>query len=192
MMSTFEFVSVLISIVVGIGLTHLLTGVGQALEHRRKVRFFWVQGLWVVNVGLIFVSFWWATLFSHADRVTWYFPNFVVLLVYAVLGDLAAVLIVPSNLERSSDLEAHFFEVRPWFFTIAAFIPPLELTDTLLHGGIHRLLGLGPFYLTILLVSEACCIVGAWTANRRSMRRGRRPSSLAMSAWMVAGFWSIG
>jgi hypothetical protein len=191
-MSTFEFVSVLLSIVVGLGLTHLLTGVGQALEHRREVRFYWVQGLWVVNVGLIFVAFWWATLFSHADRVTWYFPNFVVLLVYAVLGYLAAVLIVPSNLERSSDLEAHFFEVRPWFFAIAAFIPPLELADTLLHGGIHRVLGLGPFYIAILIGSEICCVVGAWTSNRRFHAGWASSFFLMMSSWMVTRFWAIG
>ncbi len=191
-MSTFEFVSVLLSIVVGLGLTHLLTGVGNALEHRRDVRFYWVQGLWVVNVGLIFVSFWWATVFSHADRATWYFPNFVVLLVYAVLGYLCAVLIVPSDLERSRDLEAHFFEVRPWFFAIASFIPPLELADTLLHGGIDRVIGLGPLYSVVLLVSEICCIAGARTANRRFHGAWASVFFFGMSGWMVVGFWSIG
>ena len=191
-MSTFEFVSVLLSIVVGLGLTHLLTGVGHALEHRRDVRFYWVQGLWVVNVGLIFVSFWWATVFSHADRVTWYFPNFIVLLVYAVLGYLCAVLIVPSDLERSRDLEAHFFEVRPWFFAIASFIPPLELTDTLLHGGMDRVIGLGPLYSAILAVSETCCVIGARTANRSFHGAWASTFFLGMSTWMVTGFWSIG
>jgi hypothetical protein len=52
-MSTFEFISVLPSIVVGLGLTRLLTGVGLALEFRRKLRFYWVQGVWVVNLGLL-------------------------------------------------------------------------------------------------------------------------------------------
>ena len=75
-MSTFEFISVLLSIVVGLGLTRLLSGVGRALEMRRKLRFYWVQGVWILNLGLLFVSFWWATLFGHADRETWLFPNF--------------------------------------------------------------------------------------------------------------------
>ena len=139
-MSTFEFISVLLSIVVGLGLTRLLTAVGRALEIRRKLRFYWVQSVWVMNLGLLFVTFWWATLFSHADRETWLFPNFAVLLFYAVLLFLASVLVIPSDFEESSDLEAHFFEVRPWLFTIMALVPIAEFADTFLHGGFERVM----------------------------------------------------
>lgn len=44
-MSTFEFVSVLLSIVISLALAHLLTGVAQALK-ARKVRFDWVLAGW--------------------------------------------------------------------------------------------------------------------------------------------------
>ena len=191
-MSTFEFISVLLSIVVGLGLTRLLTAVGRALEIRRNLRFYWVQGVWVVNLGLLFVSFWWANLFGHADRETWLFPNFVVLLLYAVFLFLASVLVIPSDFEEGTDLEAHFFEVRPWFFTVLAFTPVAEFADTLLTGGLERVFGLGTYYILLVTSSLFCCIIGAMTANRRFHAVVALGFFFAMTGWMVVGFWAIG
>ena len=191
-MSTFEFISVLLSIVVGLGLTRLLTGVGRALETRRTVRFSWVQGVWVLNLGLLFVSFWWATLFGHSDRETWLFPNFAVLLLYAVFLFLASVLVIPSDFEESVDLEVHFFEVRPWFFTILALVPVAEFFDTFLHGGFERVFGFGAYYVLLLISSLIGGIIGAVTANRRFHGVVAFAFFLAMTGWMVVGFWEIG
>ena len=140
-MSTFEFISVLLSIVVGLALTRLLSGVGRALEIRRRLRFYWVQAVWVANVAL--------------------------LLVYAGLHFLLAVLILPTDLEKGADLEAHFFEVRPWFFTLLALATVAEFGDTLLHGGLDRVIGLGPPYWVILISGVTLSLLGARTANRR-------------------------
>jgi hypothetical protein len=192
MMSTFEYISVLLSIVVGLGLARLLTGVGQALEARRRIRFYWVQAVWVVNLVLLLVSFWWATLYGHSDRQAWLFPNFAVLLVYSILLFLGTVLIIPSDLKKSNDLEVHFFEVRPWFFGISALIPVMELADTLLHGGIERVLGFGPYFILLLGGSFVMCIIGAVTASRTFHAIWAIVFLLAMTGWEVLGFWSIG
>jgi len=191
-MSTFEYISVLLSIVVGLGLARLLTGVGQALEARKRIRFYWVQGVWVVNLALLLVSFWWATLFGHSDRQTWLFPNFAVLLGYSILLFLGTVLIIPSDLEKSSDLEAHFFEVRPWFFGMSALVPVAEFVDTLLHGGFERVFNFGPYFVMLLGGSFVMCIIGAMTDNRRFHAVWAVIFLLAMTGWMVVGFWSIG
>lgn len=191
-MSTFEYISVLLSIVVGLGLTRLLTGIGQAMEARRKVRFYWVQGVWVVNLALLLVSFWWATLFGHSDRQTWLFPNFAVLLAYSILIFLGTVLIIPSDLEKNSDLQAHFFKVRPWFFGISALVPVAELLDTLLHGGFERVFSFGPYFIVLLSVSFVMCIIGAITDNRKFHAVWALIFLSAMTGWMVVGFWSIG
>lgn len=191
-MSTFEYISVLLSIVVGLGLARLLTGVGQALEARRRIRFYWVQGLWVVNLVLLLVSFWWATLFGHSDRETWFFPNFAVLLVYSIFLFLGSVLIIPSDLEKSSDLESHYFEVRPWFFGIMAMVPVAEIFDTLLHGGIERLLGFGLYLILFLGGSFVMCIIAALTASRTFHAVWAVIFLIAMTGWEVIAFWSIG
>ncbi len=191
-MSTFEFISVLLSIVVGLGLTSLLTGIARVLESRRRIRFYWVQGVWVVNVGLTFVAFWWGTLFTHADSQAWFFPNFVLLLLYVVVGYLAASLILPSDLEKQSDLEAHFFEVRPWFFSLCALVPLAELGDTLLHGGIERLANLGFSYVLFVGTAFVCSVVGARTPNRRFHTAWALAYFVALAVWIRVRHWQIG
>ncbi|MFG1691515.1 hypothetical protein ACGF5M_05115 [Gemmatimonadota bacterium] len=191
-MSTFEFISVLLSIVVGLALTRLLSGVGRALEIRRGLRFYWVQGVWVVNVGLLLVAFWWATLFSHVDQETWLFPNFALLLGYSVLLFLQAVLILPTDLAEGADLEAHFFEVRPWFFTLSALTAVAEFGDTFLHGGLGRVLEFGPYYLFIIISGVTLGAVGALTTNRRFHEVLCLAFFLSMTSWMIIRFWAIG
>ena len=191
-MSTFEFISVLLSIVIGLALTRLLSGVGRAMEIRREVRFYWVQGIWVANVALILVVFWWATLFSHADVELWLFPNFALLLAYSVLLFLLAVLILPTDLAEGVDLEAHFFEVRPWFFTLLALATVAEFGDTLLHGGLERVVGLGPPYWIILLSGGILSAIGARSANRRFHGFYCLAVLLGLTRWMITRFWAIG
>lgn len=46
-MDAFGYVSVIISVVIGLGLSHLLTGAVELFKARRRVRFYWVHLLWV-------------------------------------------------------------------------------------------------------------------------------------------------
>lgn len=48
----------------------------------------------------------------------------------SVLLFLQAVLITPTDLEKAPDLEAHFFSVRPWFFSLGVLVTVAELGDT--------------------------------------------------------------
>jgi hypothetical protein len=40
-MDTFNYLSVLISIILGLGITQLLSGLGRSLEYRDKDRLYW-------------------------------------------------------------------------------------------------------------------------------------------------------
>ena len=191
-MSAFEFISVLLSIVVGLALTRVLSGVGRAMEIRRKIRFYWVQGVWTANVALLLVVFWWAVVFSHADMATWLFPDFVLLLAYSVLIFLQAALILPSNLGEGADLEAHFFEVRPWFFTLLALTTVAEFGDTVFHGGLDRVFDFGPGYSVILVSGVTLSAFGARSANCRFHEFYSLLFFLGMTVWMIRRFGAIG
>ena len=103
-MSTFEFVTVLLSIVVGLGITRLLGGLGRAIEIRGSFRGYCVQTLWSVTVGLWFLVFWWVVVFSYQDYERWVFVNFIHLLLYATLLFLLSVLIIPRDLKPGTVL----------------------------------------------------------------------------------------
>jgi hypothetical protein len=61
-MTDFEFLSVLISIIIGFGLTHLLAGLGRAFHFRRVNKIDAVHVAWTIAVFFVLVLNWWVTL----------------------------------------------------------------------------------------------------------------------------------
>ena len=190
-MSTFEFVTILLSVVVGLGFTRLLSGLGRAIEMRGQLKFYWVQMIWSINVGFYLVMFWWTVVFGYSALESWSFINFTSLLIYAILLYLQAVLIIPSKLEPGMDLEAHFFSIRKWFFTIGVLLPLIELQDSLMHG-FDNLLRLGFLYILM----QASAIVSAVIARRTNNKIFHGIICLvyliSMVSWVLTQFWSIG
>ena len=190
-MSTFEFVTVLLSIVVGLGITRLLGGLGRAIEIRSSLKGFWIQTVWSINVGLWLVIFWWIVVFSYQNHDRWLFVNFVHLLLYATLLYLQAVLIIPRAMEPGTNLEEHFFKVRPWFFGIGALLSLVELVDSLMHG-LDNLLSFGPMYLMMHVGGVGFSLVAARTTSRRFHAAWCLVAFVTMLSWTVSRFWSIG
>jgi hypothetical protein len=58
-MTPFEYIALLTSIVIALGITRVLTGVGKVLQLRGSVRFTWVHTLWAGNVFLWLLLNWW-------------------------------------------------------------------------------------------------------------------------------------
>ena len=51
-MDPFSYLSVLISIVLALGMTRVLAGVGDMLQARSHRRIYWVHAVWVVNLRI--------------------------------------------------------------------------------------------------------------------------------------------
>lgn len=164
-MSTFEFVTILLSIVVGLGFTRLLSGLVRAIEMRGQLKIYWVQIIWAINVGFYLVIFWWGVVFGYSKVESWQFMNFANLFFYAVLLYLQAALIIPSKLEPGADIETHFFSIRKWFFSIGALIPLIELLDTLMHG-IDALLSWGFSYIFMQVAGIVWALIAIFTKNK--------------------------
>ena len=189
-MSTFEFVTILLSIVVGLGVTRLLGGFGRAIEIRGQLKVYWVQVIWSINVALALLNFWWVVVFNYAGLETWLFINFAHLFSYAVLLYLQAVLILPSTLEPGMDLEAHFFSVRPWFFFFGVAVFLFDLLDTLMHG-VENLLGIGLAYYLMMGSGILGAVIAMRTSNRRFHGAWCLAYLVGMISWTLGRFWSI-
>jgi hypothetical protein len=50
-MGAFEYLSVLISIILALGMTRVLGGVGEMLQARSLRRIYWVHALWIINLS---------------------------------------------------------------------------------------------------------------------------------------------
>ena len=134
-MSPFEFVSVIISVVIGLGLTHLLTGVVGLVQRMRRVRFYWLHLLWLAVLFISQVFLWWS-LWTLQQVEGWTFYSFLLFLLLPVLLYVAAALLIPTADEESLlDLRAYFFQVnRPVFGALASFTALLIAYNSLLAG----------------------------------------------------------
>jgi hypothetical protein len=120
-----EYLSVLVSIVIGLGLSHLLGSAGKLLSRRRRVRTYLPSVATAVLVFLAHVQFWWGS-FDFGERVASNFFAFLLFLLTPILLYLIAVLALPELDQDDSgevSLREHYYEARPWFFGLSAAIP---------------------------------------------------------------------
>lgn len=123
-MSEFEFVFVLYSLVLGLSLVELLTGVGRTLEFKlarnegdTAFAIGWLTPLLALFVILDLLSFW-VFAWRVRDAVTASTAMVFGVLVFSSAYFLASRLVFPSNPEHFSDLDTHYFRVRRTVFAM--------------------------------------------------------------------------
>jgi hypothetical protein len=164
-MSQFAYVATLTSIVLGLGIAKVLSGLGSLLMKRDRSRIYWVHALWSVNVLLFLLLNWWI-LFRWHTQIEWTFFLFLFILLTPVISFLLAVLLFPDSLPETTNLKEHFYRNQRWFFGLAATLPILDGIDTLLKGWSH-FLDQGLIYLFTILLIFGLNVVGASTRNER-------------------------
>jgi hypothetical protein len=129
-MSEFEFVAVLISMVVGLGITQLLRGVAQAVHDRGAAKLDSAHLAWTASVFLVMVLNWWV-LFSWRTHQTWNFATFLLLIIWAVSLYLMVVFLYPPRKDAGEGWREVYAGNRQWF--LSSFLA-LTLTDIWLTG----------------------------------------------------------
>jgi hypothetical protein len=116
----FQYLAVLLSIVLGLGITQLLTGIGRLVQARARVRTYWPPLVWVALLLLVHVQAWWA-MFELRGHAGWTFLTFLVVLLTPACLYLMAALALPDVAEatgeaRVLDLRTHYYAQTRWFF----------------------------------------------------------------------------
>jgi hypothetical protein len=163
-MSVFEFLGVLLSVIVGLGVTHLLAGLSKTIHHRNTVRISWIHTLWTFNVLIYIVIIWWG-MFWWSGLEDWSFFNFLLLILYAIVLFLAASLLYPWDLPHDFDFDAHFFETRPWFFAVLTVGWAIDIPETALKS-VDGLRDLPEAYLALAATNLVLFLIGAFWSNR--------------------------
>ncbi len=106
-MSHFEFVSVALSIVIGLALALLLTSSLALFKARRSVRLHWIPFLWASYIFVSQIQIWWAIYgLSILDTISGY--TFMLLLLMAILLFIAGGLVLPNNSQMTVSLLEYF------------------------------------------------------------------------------------
>lgn len=134
-MQAFEYLSVLVSIIVGLGLSHLLATAARLIQERDRVQFFLPTLLWMGILFVLQIQIWWAA-FEWQSAPTWDFAVFLLFLFLPIGAYMLSVLLVP-DFDRPGDLDqrAGYFRNRPWFFGLLTLIPLFSLAHETLHTG---------------------------------------------------------
>jgi hypothetical protein len=166
-MSAFEYLSVLISIILALGMTRVLAGVGEMLEARSHRRLYWVHIIWTLNVFIYLVIAWWV-FYRWRNEQTWTFFLFVFVLISPTILYLASLLLFPreGGVDESIDYKTHFYANHRAFFIIFALYAPVDLVDTLLKG-IPHFFELGSLYIISLVLFLVGSTTAAITRNER-------------------------
>ena len=78
-MGVFEYLGVILSVIMGLGVTHILAGLSKTIHHRNSVKPYWVQAMWALNVLIYIVTIWWG-MFWWSSQQDWSYFQFLLLI----------------------------------------------------------------------------------------------------------------
>ena len=121
-MDEFSYLSVLISVILGLAVTQILKGFRGILLSRTRIRIYWPVIAWAALLLLICVQSWWA-MFELRYYQPWTFAAFAVVLLQTILTYMLAGLVFPDLLgEGIVDLRESFYAHRVWFFALGFLV----------------------------------------------------------------------
>jgi hypothetical protein len=136
-MSDFEYLSVLISIVLGLGITNILGGLAGLVRNRNRIKPYAPVPTTLVTLFLVHVQTWW-TMFGLRAIQHWTIVEFLVVLTQPVFLYLASAMLVPDFAGvETIDLRAEYHRERRWFFScmlllvLFSLVRPVILTGQL-------------------------------------------------------------
>ncbi len=105
-MDKFEFIAVLVSIVFGVAITNLLSGMLRSYFKRDLSN---TRLAWSLAVGMVLVANWWG-FFRWSDNPEWEFPEFLFLMFWSTTHYLLAVSMYPYAFldEYSEEMQRKF------------------------------------------------------------------------------------
>jgi hypothetical protein len=161
-MDAFNYLSVLLSILLGLAIAEILQGYRKLVLSRRRIRPAIVPLAWSALILLFATQSWWASfgLSTHRD---WSFIAFSMVLIQFGLLYMLAAVILPEIEDRECDLDAHFADVRrPFFMFLIAMLVASILKDVILDGRLPEARNLA-FHGALIATS----IIGIVASSRR-------------------------
>ena len=132
----FSYLGVLISVILGLALTHLLVGLSKLIQLRGSVKIYWVQVVWTINVILYVLALWWGMFWWNKLQV-WTIEEFLFIIGYAIVVFMLASMLFPWDFSAGLDFEQYFFANKSWFFEILLTATLIDIPETLSKGSTH-------------------------------------------------------
>lgn len=138
-MSLFEFLMVLVSIIIGLGITEILNGIARCIRCRESIQGYWVHAVLVLAVFVALLQQWWE-IWGVRSAPEWTFVSLVMMLSGPVGLYLMAHLLFPEPIRGARFREYYYGAMRPvWWLAAATVVAatlfrPIAVQDELLSA----------------------------------------------------------
>jgi hypothetical protein len=183
-MDPYEYLTIFISVVLGLAVVHLLSGVSLILDTRVRQRVDWIHFLWTLNVFVTTLLVWWFN-FSLTAVEVWTLLHFLDLVAYAVVLYLLSGLLFPVQGAEAINFRAHFEANRTRFFMVWLAFQVVDFADAALARQ-----ALGSAWDPVRLGSLGLFTIAFAFAIRTNERSFHGP--LAVAWLLVCLWWGVG
>jgi hypothetical protein len=132
-MSLFEFLMVLVSIIIGLGIAEILTGVARQVRCRGSIRVYWVHSVLVGTILVALLQQWWE-IWGLRVVPEWSFSGLVMMLCGPVGLFLIAHLLFPEPMYGANLREYYYGAMRPIWWLAALTVALATLFRPLIIG----------------------------------------------------------
>jgi hypothetical protein len=114
-MDTFRWVAVGLSMILGLGVTRLLTSAVSVIRSRHHAEVHWMPLVWATSIFVLQLQFWWGVIELAQTVEVWTLEAFLLLLAIPLLLFVAAAMVLPiRELDRGESLLAEFTRDGRW------------------------------------------------------------------------------
>ncbi|HWK07576.1 MAG TPA: hypothetical protein VNS58_28285 [Puia sp.] len=164
-METFQHIKTVLSIILGLSITHLLKGTVKLIQHPGREKPYLVHLLWSLYLFLVLVHFWW---WEYQLKVitTWVFGEYFFVIGYIITYYVLCALLFPDDLKDFDGYEDYFYKKKTWFFSVLAISFLADTLDTLIKGKEYFLISSVEYPIRITL-HVGLCLLAIWINNKR-------------------------
>ena len=136
-MSLFEFLMVLLSIIIGLGLAEILRGIARHIRNRDSASGYWVHAVLVCLVFVALLQQWWE-IWGLQNYSGWSFLGLLMMLTGPIGLFLISYLLFPQPVKGANYREYYYGAMRPvWWIamltvTLATLFRPIVFGEKLL------------------------------------------------------------
>jgi len=106
--SVFEYISILISIILGLVITQLLSSFSDLLYDFKRVKFYWPHSIWIFFILFLQIQDWFIT-YQLKDKAVWQLSELMFLLLYPITLFTTAKMLLPTHeKEERFDMKSYF------------------------------------------------------------------------------------
>jgi hypothetical protein len=139
-MTRFEYLSVLVSIVVALGISEVTVAWARVLQQKVTTRIYWLHGFWSIFSLFLMIQFWWG-FWRYRTVENWTLMSLIIVLTVVVTLSLCALMLVPrvrpdTHFDSRStyfDNAAKFFILGGSFIFLVGFMDVAILGSPVLH-----------------------------------------------------------